>query len=191
MPWSPQRSATTKSTAASMSLWKGGQVPWKIRGRPTGTSSPAPTGAPSGTRWNVKPSPSQGPSPPAMCQSGSPPIVTRPFPPQNGCPPTPTPPAGPSAAGEVPGRPPAHRPAPLPARERVPAEAERLRRQHEVLDYEPCLDTVHVHHLPALEVGDVVGMRVLREEARVHERAQRIVPEQLVRQVGAVRGGGG
>src|SRR4029453_6897653 len=57
----------------------------------------------------------------------------------------------------------------LAAGERMSADPERLRRDHEVLDDEALLDAVHVHHLPAFEVRKVD--RMLRaEEPGAHER---------------------
>ena len=91
------------------------------------------------------------------------------------------------AAGRLPMRLAAHRHPSLAARERVASEPERLRREHQALHDETGFDAVHVDHLPALEVGDVVRMGILREEALLHERLQRIGPEPHVLEVVAVR----
>ena len=50
----------------------------------------------------------------------------------------------------------------LAAGERVTADPERLSGDHQVLDHQSFLDTVHVDHLPALEVREVDRMLFAR-----------------------------
>ena len=76
--------------------------------------------------------------------------------------------------------------APLAARERVAADPEGLRGEHQVLHHQAFLDAVHVDHLPPLEVPQVDGVRVV-EQSRLHERPQRVVAELPVDEVVAVR----
>src|SRR5439155_12153797 len=80
----------------------------------------------------------------------------------------------------------AQRDAALATRERMPSDAERLRRDHQVLDDEPLLDAVHVDHLPALEVPEIDRVS-LAEQPGFDERPQWVASELLVDDVVAVR----